>query len=616
MNKHLLLICICLITVFSAKGQHFTPIFVETFANYSSGASGGGFFAEATKLTLDQNADNKTGWSQFQCYESERALKMGDKVNPGRVTTPVLSFGDGMRSTLKVNFKAQPWASDTIDIWVMIDGVEASKQTVRMERGNVVDRTLAPYEVVFEDVADNASVTFKSTKDTYARFFITEIEISRMTETPADHLLLSSYWLDFGKTRSGSAGQSSTLQVRGYGLPSELPASDLQHFTIEKTGQSAENISYDIHFTPTAAGVIEEKLIFTMGESTRTILLKGGSFLVEPQVTEATQVTSGGFTCNWEAQQGVDEIHLKAYTLENDVLQAEDLFFSKYVEGYSNNRGLEVFNGTGKPVFLGDYRITMQENGSGSLEKYSFDFPDVYLESGKSYSLMDSNSKLTDAKNAADTIIGYPSPCKILYFTGNDALFLRKNGTIIDMIGEENNEKAILQDMTIYRKTGVYSPARKFYPQQWTYLEKDYAEGFGSHAMDATGAVRKYIADVVLDASATSHTVENAQENTTYYYTIKVVSAAEETAFAPLAEVTTSVSSNLSGIQQGAASLQVEGNMLVLNLTTSQRVQVFRTNGSSLFNRTLPTGNQMIRIEAAGIYLVRCGEQTFKVIIK
>src|SRR4028118_1664945 len=43
-----------------------------------------------------------------------------------------------------------------------------------------------------------------------------------------------------------------------------------------------------------------------------------------------------------------------------------DLFISEYIEGSSNNKALEIYNGTGTPVDLaaGNYVIQMYFNGS------------------------------------------------------------------------------------------------------------------------------------------------------------------------------------------------------------------------------------------------------------
>ena len=45
-----------------------------------------------------------------------------------------------------------------------------------------------------------------------------------------------------------------------------------------------------------------------------------------------------------------------------------ELFFSEYIEGSSNNKALEIFNGTGAPVDLGTggYNVQMFFNGSAT----------------------------------------------------------------------------------------------------------------------------------------------------------------------------------------------------------------------------------------------------------
>ncbi len=48
--------------------------------------------------------------------------------------------------------------------------------------------------------------------------------------------------------------------------------------------------------------------------------------------------------------------------------QATELFFSEYIEGSSNNKALEIYNGTGAAIDLaaGGYNVQMYFNGSAS----------------------------------------------------------------------------------------------------------------------------------------------------------------------------------------------------------------------------------------------------------
>ncbi|MGL5787097.1 MAG: lamin tail domain-containing protein [Bacteroidales bacterium] len=619
MRKNLLFfVLLCLNSAIFAQG--YSPVFTETFTNYSSLNAGGTFYFEDQKLTLDEKADNK-GWGQFQCYESERALKMADKANDGRLTTPAITFtGDKeTASEIKIRFKAQAWEKDTNVIHVMIDGDINTTQSVLLDKQNISDRTLPAYEVTFNNVNANSKISFKSSKKTYARFFISEITIFEKVENPAPHFLLSTNWLQFNTIQSGTTGNTLRFSVEQTGLTNPVAYTFDEAdpcFTISEQTISANKTDYFVTFHPRQAGISENKITFTDEHGNKkSIVLKGEAFIVTPQLIAANNVTENGFTCNWEAQNGIDEIHLKAYSLENDKLVAEDLFFSKYVEGTSNNRGLEVYNGTGADIFLGDYKITMQENGGGALDKYTFDFPERMLKSGESYCLMDNNSKLTEAKLAADTLIGYPSPCKILYFTGNDALFLVKNGEIIDMIGEENNANSILQDQTIYRKSAIYAPTRKFYAEQWDTYAKDHADNFGNHTMDNEGPVRKYIANEILDPSTTSFEITGAQKETTYFYTIKIKSAGKETYYAPLQEVFTADPNSNTDAAENRIRVYAAGQNLIIDAADTAYTSVYSINGQMILNQTFESGRHTINGLQKGVYIVRINNRSFKICI-
>ncbi|HNQ44310.1 MAG TPA: lamin tail domain-containing protein [Candidatus Cloacimonadota bacterium] len=43
--------------------------------------------------------------------------------------------------------------------------------------------------------------------------------------------------------------------------------------------------------------------------------------------------------------------------------QAANLFFSEYIEGSSNNKAIEIFNGTGETVDLSEYSVKLGSNG-------------------------------------------------------------------------------------------------------------------------------------------------------------------------------------------------------------------------------------------------------------
>lgn len=125
-----------------------------------------------------------------------------------------------------------------------------------------------------------------------------------------------------------------------------------------------------------------------------------------------------------------------------------DLIISEYVEGWSNNKAIEVFNPTNAPINLKNYRLTRYSNGAETPPAAASWFvvlPDVELKPFKSYVLV------IDKRNPAGT--GQEAPVweqlaeradaflcpdyetsKALYHNGDDALALEKSdGTLVDL---------------------------------------------------------------------------------------------------------------------------------------------------------------------------------------
>ena len=106
-----------------------------------------------------------------------------------------------------------------------------------------------------------------------------------------------------------------------------------------------------------------------------------------------------------------------------------DLFFSEYIEGSSNNKALEIFNGTGAPVNLATegYNVQMYFNGSAAAGLTinltgTVAAGDVYVvaQSAASAAIL----AQADQTNGAG------------WFNGDDAVVLRKGTTILDVIGQ------------------------------------------------------------------------------------------------------------------------------------------------------------------------------------
>ena len=105
-----------------------------------------------------------------------------------------------------------------------------------------------------------------------------------------------------------------------------------------------------------------------------------------------------------------------------------DLFFSEYIEGSSNNKAIEIYNGTGAAVNLttGIYDIQLFSNGS----------PTAGLTIALTGSVADGDVYVVAAATANAAILAQADQTSTAgLWNGDDALVLRKNGTIIDSFG-------------------------------------------------------------------------------------------------------------------------------------------------------------------------------------
>lgn len=143
------------------------------------------------------------------------------------------------------------------------------------------------------------------------------------------------------------------------------------------------------------------------------------------------------------------------------VSEATDLFFSEYGEGSSNNKWIEIYNGTSAAIDLSDYQIERASNGDtfpGAIQVLS-----GILAIGDTYVLCHSS---VDA-----SIIGNcdSQPGIYINHNGNDAYALRKisSSSIIDVIGNDSSDPGsgwtisgisnATKDHTLVRKATVCS---------------------------------------------------------------------------------------------------------------------------------------------------------------
>ena len=167
--------------------------------------------------------------------------------------------------------------------------------------------------------------------------------------------------------------------------------------------------------------------------------------------------------------------------------QPSELFLSEYVEGSSNNKAIEIYNGTGSAIDLGlaGYNIQMHFNGNPA-PGLTINLSGV-VASGDAFVL---------AQSAAEPVVLAVADqlSSASWFNGDDAVILRKGTTVIDSLGQVGTDPgtewgsglASTADNTLRRKSivcqGDTNTTDAFEPSgSWDGFATNAFDGLGSH---------------------------------------------------------------------------------------------------------------------------------------
>ncbi|MCD4818103.1 MAG: choice-of-anchor J domain-containing protein [Candidatus Cloacimonetes bacterium] len=171
--------------------------------------------------------------------------------------------------------------------------------------------------------------------------------------------------------------------------------------------------------------------------------------------------------------------------------QASDLFFSEYIEGSSNNKAIEIFNGTGGSVDISDYTVKRANNGGdwGFEEQLSGDLAngDVFV--------IANDSAVPEILDIADIT------SQLTWYNGDDVLALYHNDTLIDIIGVYQEDPGTAwpvagvadgtKEHTLVRKSTVTEGSLDWIASagtdadnsEWIVYDQDTFEFLGAHQM-------------------------------------------------------------------------------------------------------------------------------------
>ena len=170
--------------------------------------------------------------------------------------------------------------------------------------------------------------------------------------------------------------------------------------------------------------------------------------------------------------------------------QPTELFFSEYIEGSSNNKALEIYNGTGAAINLASpvqYSVQMFFNGSATAG-LTINLTGT-VAAGDVFVLAQSSANATILAQADQTNGSG-------WFNGDDAVALRKSTTLLDVIGQIGLDPGAewgtgltsTADNTLRRKCtvtmGDANGSNSFDPSvEWDGFATDTFDALGSHCV-------------------------------------------------------------------------------------------------------------------------------------
>lgn len=172
-----------------------------------------------------------------------------------------------------------------------------------------------------------------------------------------------------------------------------------------------------------------------------------------------------------------------------------DLFFSEYIEGTSNNKALEIYNGTGTAINLSanGYNVQMYFNGSASAG----------LTINLSGTVASGDVFVLAHSSAAATILAQADQTNGAgWYNGDDAVVLRKGTLILDVIGQIGFDPGTewgtglvsTADNTLRRQPGICAGdsngADGFVPaDEWLGFATDTFDGLSEHTTACSSTI-------------------------------------------------------------------------------------------------------------------------------
>jgi hypothetical protein len=303
-----------------------------------------------------------------------------------------------------------------------------------------------------------------------------------------------------------------------------------------------------------------------------------------PIVSEASAVSHEGFTARWEAVSGADNYRIDVFSGNSG--STADLIISEYVEGSSNNKYIEIYNGTGSDVDLSNYQLRLYSNGASTPS--STTTLSGTIASGTCMVYKNSSAVLTLPEGVTAIT------ATAINFNGDDAFALWKiePAGYVDIFGSIGQDPGTAWgtspittvDKTLRRKstvlTGISDDDTTGFPSlstEWDSYPTDTADGLGSHSFSRASTPVPAYQDLLVYGTAVR--VSDLEPETTYSYRVRAQNSGYTSSNSSSIEaVTTAI---IDGTGANTAISGIETTVLIPELNTFSNNNVTIDPGTS-----------------------------------
>ena len=242
----------------------------------------------------------------------------------------------------------------------------------------------------------------------------------------------------FNYIEGSGPSSEKTFTVSGSDLTGDISIDPSDNFELSTT--TGDNFTQDpLFLSPTDGSV-----------ASTSIYVRMISGLTAGDISSSVSITSDGADPSSVGLSGT------VYSVPS-----QDIFFSEYAEGSSNNKYVEIYNPLNNAVDLSNYSLKGSNNGSGWKAERDFALTGT-LNSGETLIVCTDQADASILGLTTEGFqLGYESP---VHYNGNDAIGLFNDSNLIDIIGDPDSDpgsswsvgaEGSTKDRTLVRKISV-----------------------------------------------------------------------------------------------------------------------------------------------------------------